>query len=154
ADARRRIAELNERHGAAPGGGDRFLLLHRRRLWNPSEGVWMGWERKRGKLLELGRLLRGAADTTFEPPPPGATGPPADVRYVLTLDADTRLPRDGARCLVGTMAHPLNRPVADATGRVVDGHALLQPRVMPILPPAGETLHQWIFSGNAGIDPY
>src|SRR5262249_39260593 len=83
-DARRRIGELNERHGAAPGGGDRFLLLHRKRLWNPSEGVWMGWERKRGKLHELGRLLRGVSDTTFTPPAPGATGPPADVRYVLT----------------------------------------------------------------------
>jgi cyclic beta-1,2-glucan synthetase len=155
AGARERIAELNARHGPAPGGGDRFLLFHRRRVFNGSEGAWIGWERKRGKLHELDRLLRGAQDTTFLAPGPGASAAPADVRYVITLDADTRLLRDGARYLVGTMAHPLNRPVADTSGRVIDGHALLQPRVSPMLPPAGkETLHQWIFSGNAGIDPY
>ena len=155
ARARELIASLNARHGPAPGGGDRFLLFHRRRVWNESEGAWMGWERKRGKLHELDRLLRGAEDTTFLPPGSGASPAPADVRYVITLDADTRLLRDDARCLVGTMAHALNRPVADASGRVVEGHALLQPRVTPMLPAVGrETLHQWIFSGHAGIDPY
>jgi cyclic beta-1,2-glucan synthetase len=154
-DARRRMAELNARHGAAPGGGDRFLLLHRRRVWNEKEGVFMGWERKRGKLQELNRLLRGATDTTFLSPGSGASPAPADVRYVITLDADTRMLRDAARFLVGTMAHPLNRPLADGSGQVVEGHALLQPRVTPLLPHAGrETPHQWIFSGNAGIDPY
>jgi len=155
ADLQGRIARLNERHGPAPGGGDRFLLLHRRRLWNACEACWMGWERKRGKLQELDRLLRGAQDTSFLPPATGSSGPPADVRYVITLDTDTRLRRDGARSLVGTLAHPLNRPVTDSSGRVVEGHALLQPRVTPLLPSAGrETLHQWIFTGHAGIDPY
>ncbi|HEY8021145.1 MAG TPA: glucoamylase family protein [Thermoanaerobaculia bacterium] len=157
ATAREGIARLNERYGPAADGGARFYLLHRRRLWNPCEGVWMGWERKRGKLHELDRLLRGAADTSFLPDSGG--GPPAfpsGVLYVLTLDSDTRLARGGVRRLVGTMAHPLNRPAVDpATGRVEDGHGVLQPRVTPILPLSGAgSLFQRIFSGPRGIDPY
>jgi cyclic beta-1,2-glucan synthetase len=168
------IARLNERHGPAPGGGDRFLLFHRRRVWNEREGRWIGWERKRGKLHELNRLLRGASDTTFvtpgpappgdpresEPEPPAsgpaATAAPAGVRYVLTLDEDTRLPRESARRLVGAMAHPLNQPVFDpATGLVVRGHAVLQPRVTPTLPSEGRgTTFQRVFSGPRGTDPY
>jgi cyclic beta-1,2-glucan synthetase len=147
------IAKLNQRHGAVPGG-DRFLLLHRRRVWNEGEGCWIGWERKRGKLHELNRLLRGATDTTFV-----STGPcdvPADVRYVVTLDADTKLPRDTVRRLIGKMAHPLNRPRFDAdAGRVVEGYAVLQPRVTPSLPIGREgSLFQRVFSGMSGIDPY
>ena len=154
--ARAAIRELNDEHGPAAGGGDRFWLFHRRRAWNPSEGVWMGWERKRGKLRELNRLLRGAADTSFVDPEAGAPAAPAGVRYVITLDADSRLPREAARRLVGTIAHPLNRPVFDgAAERVVDGHAILQPRVTPTLPEAGGgTLFQRLFSGPRGIDPY
>src|SRR5690606_24626604 len=87
------IEELNQRYGPGPAG-DRFLLLHRRRVFNPVEGKWMGWERKRGKLHELNRLLRGATDTTFECLAGRAPQVPAGVRYVITLDADTRLPRD------------------------------------------------------------
>jgi cyclic beta-1,2-glucan synthetase len=149
------IARLNRRHGAALGG-DRFLLLHRRRVWNEGEGRWLGWERKRGKLHELNRLLRGATDTTFlslnEEPP----AVPANVRYVVTLDADTRLPRDTVRRLIGKMAHPLNRPRFDvAAGRVVEGHAVIQPRVTPSLPVGREgSLFQRTFSSMSGIDPY
>ena len=149
------IARLNQRHG--PGlGGDRFLLLHRRRVWNKGEGRWLGWERKRGKLHELNQLLRGATDTTFlglNGLPPAV---PADVRYVVTLDADTRLPRDTARRLIGKMAHPLNRPRFDvAAGRVVEGHAVIQPRVTPSLPVGREgSLFQRTFSSMSGIDPY
>src|SRR5207247_1456130 len=106
------IAALNARHGPAPGGEDRFLLFHRPRVWNEKERRWIGWERKRGKLHELNRLLRGASDTTFLPLPPG-TAVTQGVRYVITLDEDTRLPRDAARVLVGAMAHPLNHPVFD-----------------------------------------
>ncbi|HYN00704.1 MAG TPA: hypothetical protein VET25_13225, partial [Aestuariivirgaceae bacterium] len=103
------ITGLNERHGAAEGQA-RFLLLHRQRLWNESEGRWMGWERKRGKLHELNRLLRGADDTSFSV----MCGKlPENVRYVLTLDADTRMLRDTARRLTGKMAHPLNQPLFD-----------------------------------------
>ncbi len=146
------IAELNQRHGPAPGG-ERFVLLHRRRVWNAGEGKWIGWERKRGKLHELNRLLRGATDTTYLP---SKTRVPRDVRYVITLDADTRLPRGAARRLIGKIAHPLNRPLFDSRrGRVVAGHAILQPRVTPSLPIGREgSLFQRVFSSPSGIDPY
>lgn len=149
------IARLNRRYGPAPGG-DRFLLLHRRRLWNDGEARWIGWERKRGKLHELNRLLRGATDTSFLPIGGQAPKVPTDVRYVITLDADTRLPRDAVRRLIGKMAHPLNRPQFDiAAGRVLAGYAVLQPRVTPSLPVGREgSLFQRIFSSMNGIDPY
>ncbi|MBI2963160.1 MAG: hypothetical protein HYY35_05345, partial [Deltaproteobacteria bacterium] len=150
------IARLNARHSAVPGGGGRFFLLHRRRVWNQSEGKWIGWERKRGKLRELNRLLRGGADTTFVPFPDGAPPVPRDIRYVVTLDADTRLTRGAAVRLVGTMAHPLNRPRFDpAESRVVEGYGLLQPRVTSSLPTRSDaSLFQRIFAGPSGIDPY
>jgi cyclic beta-1,2-glucan synthetase len=150
------ITRLNRQYGPDTGGGARFFLLHRRRVWNAGEQKWIGWERKRGKLHELNRLLRGAADTTFVSNGGHAERVPAEVRYVITLDADTRLPRGVARKLIGTIAHPLNRPRFDAhVGRVVEGYAILQPRVTPTLPTdrAG-SLFQRIFSGPAGIDPY
>ena len=155
AAARAGMASLNRRHGAV-AAGERFLLLHRRRLWNEGEGKWIGWERKRGKLHELNRLLRGATDTTFlamDGRPPVV---PADVRYVITLDADTRLPRGAARQLIGKMAHPLNQPRLDSrSGRVVEGYAVLQPRVTPSLPMGREgSVFQRVFSGPGGIDPY
>ena len=150
--AREGIARLNRRHGAAPDGGERFLLFHRRRLWNESERAWMGWERKRGKLHELNHLLRGATDTSFVPT--GAVAP-SGVRYVITLDADTRLPRDAVERLVGTMAHPLNRPRFDpGRRRVVEGYAVLQPRVTPPLPGREGSFFQRLSSGPAGVDPY
>ncbi|HXO19444.1 MAG TPA: glucoamylase family protein, partial [Thermoanaerobaculia bacterium] len=154
------IVRLNERHGPAPVGDPRFLLFHRRRVWAESERCWLGWERKRGKLEELNRLLRGAAGTTFLRAAGGPDGnnlqPPREVRYVLTLDADTRLPREAARRLIGTLAHPLNRPQLDARlGRVVEGYGVLQPRITPTLPGERDgSLFQRIFSGPAGIDPY
>ncbi len=149
------VARLNLRYGPAPGG-TRFLLLHRRRVWNESESRWIGWERKRGKLHELNRLLRAAPDTTFVDVGFGTPVTPAGVRYVVTLDTDTRLPRDTVRRLIGKMAHPLNRPRLDAeAGRVVEGYAVLQPRVTPSLPTGREgSLFQRIFSSVSGIDPY
>jgi cyclic beta-1,2-glucan synthetase len=149
------IAQLNQRHGPAPGG-DRFLLLHRRRVWNESQRRWIGWERKRGKLHELNRWLRGNADTTFvgvAGRPPRA---PQGVRYVVTLDADTRLRRDSLRRLIGKMAHPLNQPRFDpVAGRVVEGHAVLQPRITTALPTGAEgSVYQRVFSSMSGIDPY
>jgi cyclic beta-1,2-glucan synthetase len=155
AGAREGIDGLNRRYGPAPAG-PRFLLLHRRRVWNDSERRWIGWERKRGKLHELNRLLRGATDTTFMDFGVAAAPPPQNVRYVLTLDSDTRLPRDTVRRLIGKMAHPLNRPRIDAErGRVVEGYAVLQPRVTPSLPEGGEgSLFQRVFSSSSGIDPY
>jgi cyclic beta-1,2-glucan synthetase len=150
------IERLNEAHGEAPGGGARFLLFHRARRWNEGEGCWMGWERKRGKLEELNRLLRGATDTTIlQTGRPSSSAPPA-VRYVVTLDADTRLPRGAVGQLVGAMAHPLNRPRFEpVTRRVTEGYGLLQPRITAVLPAEHEaSLFQRIFSGPAGIDPY
>src|SRR5438445_23288 len=153
------IARLNRRYGQG-AGGDRFLLFHRRRVWNAGQKRWIGWERKRGKLHELNRLLRGATDTTFVavggPPHTPPPAPPAGVRYVITLDADTRMPRETARRLVGKMAHPLNHPRFDAGARrVVEGYGVLQPRVTPSLPIGREgSLFQRIVSSMAGIDPY
>ncbi|WP_160288072.1 GH36-type glycosyl hydrolase domain-containing protein [Pseudomonas knackmussii] len=149
------IERLNQRYGPGPGG-QRFFLLYRRRCFNPGEGCWMGWERKRGKLQELNRLLRGASDTSFVAVAGQPPRVPADVRLVITLDADTRLPREAALRLIGKMAHPLNRPHVDPLRqRVVNGHAVLQPRVTPSLPMGGEgSLYQRIFSGPAGMDPY
>ncbi len=154
-EAAKGIDRLNVQYGPAPGG-ERFLLLHRRRVWSEGQRQWIGWERKRGKLHELNRLLRGAADTTFVTITGRPPVMPPDVRYVITLDADPRLPRETVRKLVGKMAHPLNRPLFDAaTGRVVDGYAVLQPRVTPSLPVGREgSLFQRIFSSMSGIDPY
>ena len=150
------IDRLNDHHGEAPGGGARFLLLHRRRKWNESEGCWMGWERKRGKLLELNALLRGSTTTSILTTGRSATTPPTDVRYVVTLDTDTRLPRGAIGRLVGTIAHPLNQPIFDSEiGRVTRGYGVLQPRITPTLPAEhGGSIFQRIYSGSAGIDPY
>ena len=111
------------------GSHDRFYFFHRRRQWNPSQGKWIGWERKRGKLREFNRLLRGAHDTNFI----NCTADGdflARTRYVITLDSDTELLRDAARRLIGTIHHPLNRPrVGAVSGRVVSGYVIIQPRI-------------------------
>ncbi|MGE8483065.1 MAG: GH36-type glycosyl hydrolase domain-containing protein [Pseudomonas sp.] len=149
------IEQLNRRYGPGPGG-QRFFLLCRRRLFNAREQCWMGWERKRGKLHELNRLLRGDGETSFMSIFGEAPKVPAGVRYVITLDADTRLPREAALRLIGKMAHPLNHPRFDAAlKRIVSGYAILQPRVTPSLPLGGEgSFYQQVFSGPGGIDPY
>jgi cyclic beta-1,2-glucan synthetase len=149
------IARLNRSY-ADESGEDRFFLLHRRRVWSESEGKWIGWERKRGKLHELNRLLRGAADTTFLPDLLAAARVPSGVRYVITLDADTRLPLGAARRMIGKLAHPLNQPRIDPElRRVVEGHAVLQPRVTPALTGGSDgTIFQYVFSGPSGMDPY
>jgi cyclic beta-1,2-glucan synthetase len=154
-DAAQGILHLNQRYGS-PQRPQPFLLLHRRRVWSEGQRQWMGWERKRGKLHEVNRLLRGATDTTFIGANGQAPAVPTGIRFVITLDADTRLPRDCARRLVGKMAHPLNQPRFDAaTGQVVHGYAVLQPRVAPSLPTGREgSRFQRIFSSAGGIDPY
>lgn len=150
------IARINEKYEGPPDGGSRFLALHRRRVWNEGEGRWIGWERKRGKLHEFNRLLRGATDTTFIPVDGQPPTVPRGVRYVITLDADTRLPKGAAYRLIGAMAQPLNRPRFDPMqGRVVDGYAILQPRITPSLPTGPRsTAYQRIVSGPGGVDPY
>lgn len=140
------IRGLNERYG------HRFFLFHRSRRFNPAEGVWMGWERKRGKLEELNRLLRGAKDTSFIAVEGHLPGP---FRYIITLDSDTLLPRTSAKKLIGKIAHPLNRARIDSRGRVVRGYSILAPRVTPSLPPREETsAFQSVFSTQRGLDPY
>jgi cyclic beta-1,2-glucan synthetase len=131
-----------------------FYLFHRPRVWNPVERVWMGYERKRGKLEQFNARLRGAAQTAFSEVV-GDVSILASIRYVITLDTDTQLPRDVARALVGNIAHPLNRPVYDAgKGRIVEGYAILQPRVSISLTSAGQSRFTKLFAGEAGIDPY
>src|SRR5438093_9037424 len=121
------IRALNAKHGG--DGPDRFFLFHRMRQRNEQEGLWMGWERKRGKIEEFNRLLRGATDTSFILTVGDAAILP-QVRYCITLDSDTRLPRDAARQLIGIVTHPLNRPLFDpAVGRVTKGYGILPPRV-------------------------
>ena len=133
---------------------DLFFLLHRPRRWSAGEGLWMGYERKRGKLAEFNALLRGAGRENFLEVVGNAAVFPG-IRYVITLDTDTQLPRDAGRQLVGTIAHPLNRPVFDeARGIVTEGYGILQPRIGVSLPSARRSWFVRLFASNAGIDPY
>ena len=146
------IALLNRKYPAV--AHDRFFLFHRTRRWNPGEGRWMGYERKRGKLAEFNTLLRGGAGGCFSTIVGDTTIFPS-IKYVIPLDTDTRLPRDSARELVGTMAHLLNQPQFDETrGIVIEGYGILQPRVSVSLPGAGRSWFVRLFAGDAGIDPY
>ena len=146
------IRALNARHGREGDGP--FHLFHRGRTWCETEGCWMGWERKRGKLVELHRWLLGARDTS-QLLHVGDAGSLAGVRYVITLDADTGLPRDAARRLIGTLAHPLNRPELDPqTGRVVAGYTVLQPRIEIDPTTLESTPLARLFASHAGFDPY
>ena len=172
--ARRRIEALNERYASTDT--DRFFLFHRPRRWNITEQCWMGHERKRGKLADLNALLRGKQENKNtllrgkqedrNAPLRGdgrdrfmlivgdiATLPP--VRYVITLDTDTQLPRDSAQVFVGTLDHPLNHAVYDPEQRrVVAGYAILQPRVGISLPSTARSRYAQLYGSDAGIDPY
>ncbi len=150
--ARSGIEDLNRRHGG--DATDRFYLFHRRRRLNAAEGMWMGWERKRGKLEELNRLLRGDRSTSYVLTVGDLTILP-DVTYCVTLDSDTVLPRNAARQLVGIAAHPLNRPRYDPReGRVTAGYTILQPRVSVTLASAAGSLFARLYAGHTGVDPY
>ena len=154
--AQQAVAALNHQY-PLPNEAPRFFVLHRRRLWNSAQGKWMGWERKRGKLHELNRLLRGSDDTSYlNASVPATLQLPANIRYVVTLDADTRLPHGVVRRLIGKMAHPLNRAHCDKERRcVVEGYGILQPRVSTFLPERYTgSLFQRVFYRAKGIDPY
>lgn len=173
--ARASIEELNKKYDDAPRNdvdesmaaigngvqnGSRFFLFHRPRRWNPQERVWMGFERKRGKLADLNALLRGRAGNAFSLIV-GNTALLSEIKYVITLDTDTQLPRDSARQFVGAMAHPLNIPRFGETGQennkntiVTDGYGILQPRVDVSLPGSNRSRYAQLFSGEIGIDPY
>jgi len=131
-----------------------FYLFHRQRQWNPSEGVWMGWERKRGKLADFNRLLLNLGETAYTTQVGDASILP-DVKYVITLDADTSLPQGSANRLIATLAHPLNHAEFAADGRsVVAGYTVLQPRVAIKPTSANRSPFSQIFAGNAGFDLY
>jgi len=145
------IERLNEKYAAARS--NIFYLFHRARCWNDQEGCWMGRERKRGKLSDLNAMLRGATDGFAQVV--GSTAVLSGVRYVITLDTDTQLPRDSASLMVGTLAHRLNQPVFDPqVGRVVDGYTILQPRVGVSLPTTERSRYVELYSDEPGIDPY
>jgi cyclic beta-1,2-glucan glucanotransferase len=181
--ARAGIEALNDKY--SEDRWDIFYLFHRPRLWNPRDRVWMGWERKRGKLEQFNALLLEARAAGASPMGSGAgggsvaadvgasvgpaPGSAADafsdivgdrsvlgsIKYVITLDTDTQLPRDAAATIIGNMAHPLNRPVYDAKkGRVVDGYGILQPRTSISLESSTSSRFTRLFAGEAGIDPY
>jgi len=150
--ARAGVERLNRAYSSAGHGV--FFLLHRPRRWNAGENRWMGYERKRGKLAEFNAVLRGGARDRFSAIVGDASILSA-VKYVITLDTDTQLPREAARKLVGTMAHRLNRPIFDAgRGIVAEGYGILQPRVGVSLPGSRRSWFVRLFGGEAGIDPY
>ncbi len=146
------ILALNRKHRDRRPGI--FHLFHRPRTWNERERRWMGEERKRGKLSALNRLLLQGERGSFLRIV-GDLERSAGTTFIITLDTDTQLPREEARRLIGTLAHPLNRAVTDpATRCVVRGHGVLQPRVGISLPSTMRSEFATIFAGEAGIDPY
>jgi hypothetical protein len=142
---------LNAKYGNEGGGS--FLLLHRHRVFNQRQGVWMGWERKRGKLLDLNKLLRGEFDSF--PVKAGPTHLLSRIRYVITLDSDTQLPRKTAARMIATMAHPLNQAIIDPRLRIVtQGYGILQPRVGVSVASASRSRLATLYSGETGFDIY
>lgn len=156
--ARSGINALNKKYPCAPGRGTRFFLFHRPRRFNSQEQVWMGFERKRGKLGDLNAVLRGDLATAEGPRfshIEGEISSLAGVRYVITLDTDTQLPRDAAHQCIGTLAHPLNRAVHDPIdNRVKAGYGILQPRVSASLAGTNRSRYAQLFGGETGLDPY
>jgi cyclic beta-1,2-glucan synthetase len=145
------VKELNEKYSSRKQGS--FLFLHRHRVYNPREKVWMGWERKRGKLLDLNRLLSGHYDSF--PVKAGDLSLLQQVRFVITLDADTEMPRGAAQRMIGTLAHPLNQAIVDPEKNiVVAGYGILQPRVRVSVQSASRSRLANIYSGQTGMDIY
>jgi cyclic beta-1,2-glucan synthetase len=147
------IDGLNKRYGCPSPKHGSFMLLHRHRIFNARQGVWMGWERKRGKLLDLNKYLKGVFDAF--PVKAGDMAALARVQYIITLDSDTQLPRGTAAAMVGSMAHPLNRAIIDPVRRVVTaGYGILQPRVGVSVQSASRSRLASIYSGQTGFDIY
>lgn len=147
-----KIIALNKKYGSETN--EHFFLFHRPRKWNEQEKVWMAYERKRGKLSNLNTLLRGygkenfssiiADETYFD-----------KIKYIITLDTDTKLPRDAAWKMVGTIAHPLNKALYSVEKqRVTEGYSILQPRVSNSLPDSTSSLYAKIHGNEPGTDPY
>ncbi len=148
--ARTGIENLNKKYAPATP----FYLFHRQRQWNPSEGVWMGWERKRGKLADFNRLLLDLGETPYTTQV-GDVSILKGIKYVITLDADTSMPRGSANRLIATLAHPLNHAEFSPDGRsVIAGYTVLQPRVAIKPTSANRSPFSKIFAANAGFDLY
>lgn len=145
------IENLNRRYGA-----NRFYLFHREREWSESEGLYIGWERKRGKLEELNRLIDGEPQRgDQEIVRVGDASQLTNIRFVITLDSDTQLPRDSARRMIETLAHPLNLPTFDEEGKPRRGsYTIIQPRVSTALPSATATPFSRLCTDPVGVDPY
>jgi hypothetical protein len=147
------IDGLNARYASTVSKHGAFILLHRHRIFNGRQGVWMGWERKRGKLLDLNKYLTGTFDAF--PVKAGDMAALSRVQYIITLDSDTQLPRGTAHGMVGAMAHPMNRAIIDPVRRVVTaGYGILQPRVGVSVQSASRSRLASIYSGQTGFDIY
>ena len=150
--AEKRIIQLNAKYGDEKE--DIFFLLHRPRKWNPVDEIWMGYERKRGKLGDLNAILRGHGQDRFQMIA-GDQSVLEKIKYVITLDADTQLPREAAWKIIATLAHPLNHPYYDPKkNRIIEGYGILQPRLASSLPHSGSSWFARIHGNEEGIDPY
>ncbi|MBE0667422.1 MAG: cyclic beta 1-2 glucan synthetase, partial [Bacteroidales bacterium] len=148
----KKITDLNQKYQGEDN--DIFFLFHRPRRWNPNDGIWMGYERKRGKLADLNSVLRGGSEKAFSLII-GNRKIMTKIKYVITLDTDTQLPRDSAQQFVGAMSHPLNKPVFDSKKHcVTEGYSILQPRVAVSLPGTNRSGYAKLFGHEPGIDPY
>ncbi len=150
--AQKRIEELKNKY--ENGNGEIFFLFHRPRQWNSKDKIWMGYERKRGKLSDLNDLLRGNSIDHFSCII-GDITTLLHVKYVITLDSDTQLPRGAAWKMIATMAHPLNNAYYDEKKkRITEGYGILQPRVNVSLPESNSSFYNKLHGNEPGIDPY
>ncbi|GAB2813028.1 GH36-type glycosyl hydrolase domain-containing protein [Ferruginibacter profundus] len=150
--AQHKIIELNKKYERPTN--DTFFLFHRARKWNEKEKVWMGHERKRGKLAELNKLILDKEGHDFFSII-GEKNIYTDVKFVITLDADTSLPRETAWKMTGTLAHPLNQAVFSEKKKIITGgYSILQPRVSNSLPGESSSLYAKIHGNEPGTDPY
>ena len=146
------IKELNNKYALDE---EIFYFFHRERAYSETQGKWMGWERKRGALVELNNLLSGDEDTSFNVVSGDISKLQGRIKYVITLDADTKLPIEGATKLIGTISHPLNKAIIDKdTGIVKEGYGIIQPRILVDIESSNRSLFTRIFAGAGGIDPY
>ncbi len=147
------IQALNDRYRGDLGRRP-FYLFHRRRQWNPKEDAWIGWERKRGKLSDFNRFLLEDYQKSFDTVV-GDLDFMHDVEFVITVDADTVLPRDSAKSLIATLAHPLNKAeFKDSTSQVISGYTILQPRTEVKPTNVNKSLFTRVFAGDLGLDLY
>lgn len=145
------ILKLNQKYNSTR---NQFYLFHRERIWNSKEEKWMGWERKRGKIHEFNQFLRGNLTTSFVVAPKQSHFF-SNIKYVITLDSDTKLPRNSAKKLIGTILHPLNAPQLDKKDQIVKkGYSILQPRISISPESSVRTMFTKLYSGHTGIDPY